>query len=226
MLQLVLEQAGEGSEKPIGYFVDAAPGEGADKAAVLVSTMEELKKQTDTRVYEIADLMEWGAEPESAHLLIGVAGKPTIESMQYASREPGGKASAVPAIDARAELLLGLLPDTIGNQSDWAANGGEVCYLRELNGHLIIKAPRPWHRQIEQLLADLREARVLSLASLMRHREVLTLLKQAEVHRFQQRYDEAMVVVNQALRVDPDHPYALGLKEVIQKTRERRAASR
>lgn len=57
--------------------------------------------------------------------------------------------------DMRIEELTTLIQDTIGRQEDWAAYGGSVSSLRELNGNLIIKTTPENHRQIRRLLFEL-----------------------------------------------------------------------
>ncbi|MEX2215678.1 MAG: von Willebrand factor type A domain-containing protein [Phycisphaeraceae bacterium] len=54
------------------------------------------------------------------------------------------------------EQLTTLVQDTVGTTSEWAAYGGEVSSLRELNHNLIIKSTPENHRKVQALLAKLR----------------------------------------------------------------------
>ena len=61
--------------------------------------------------------------------------------------------------DERIEALVNLIQDTIGRQDEWAAYGGDVSSLRELNGNLIIKTSPENHLAIRRLLYQLRPIR-------------------------------------------------------------------
>ncbi len=163
-LRLVLQQAGAGAElEPIGFSVI--------DGIVTVSTQRDLQKTTDTRVYDIRDLLVQ---------VPNFTGAPEFDlnsalSNTSSGGSSGGAQSATTLFDdadsqgeqpTREELveqIVTLIQDTIGRQSDWAAYGGEVSSLRELNGNLIIKSTPDNHRDIVRLLGQLRAARAMQI---------------------------------------------------------------
>jgi hypothetical protein len=99
---------------------------------VHVSTKRDLMRITDTRHYYIGDLLG-NAPPLSADL-----------DSHVRSREE------------LVEEICTLIQDTVGCPEEWAALGGDVSTIRELNGSLIVKTSSDNHRAIISLLANHR----------------------------------------------------------------------
>jgi hypothetical protein len=111
-----------------------------------------------------------------------------------------------------------LIQDTVGDLSEWL---DQASTIRELNGNLVIKTTPENHEQIRQLLAVSREAQLRQFQHRARLIEVLVLLRRAEGHRLNQEYRDALRCLDQALRVDPENPQALALKEIVEQTLSR-----
>ncbi len=164
-LKLVLQQAGAAAnlEKVNFSIIDGV---------VHISTQRDLQKTTDTRVYDIRDLLVQ---------VPNFSGAPEFDLNQALSNtssggSSGGAASASttlfgteeetqkqPTREELIEQITTLIQDTIGVQADWAAYGGEVSSLRELNGNLIVKSTPDNHRDIVKLLGQLRAARAMQI---------------------------------------------------------------
>lgn len=64
-------------------------------------------------------------------------------------------ATAQEKVDRLQEILT-TIQDMAGRQQDWAAYGGSVSSIREMDGRLIVKAPAEAHATIRKLLDDLK----------------------------------------------------------------------
>jgi len=163
-LRLVLQQAGAGAElEPIGFSII--------DGIVTVSTLRDLQKTTDTRVYDIRDLLvqvpNFTGAPEfdlnSALANTSSGGSSGGAQSATTLFDDADAQGEQPTRDELVEQITTLIQDTIGKQSDWAAYGGEVSSLRELNGNLIIKSTPDNHRDIVRLLGQLRAARAMQI---------------------------------------------------------------
>ena len=163
-LKLVLQQAGAGAElEPIGFSII--------DGIVTISTQRDLQKTTDTRVYDIRDLLvqvpNFTGAPEfdlnsalSNTSSGGSSGGAQSSTTLFDDADAQGEQ---PTREELVEQITTLIQDTIGIQSQWAAYGGEVSSLRELNGNLIIKSTPDNHRDIVRLLGQLRAARAMQI---------------------------------------------------------------
>ncbi len=229
VLDLVLKQAEAGALlEPIDYDVCLTKGS-PGRANVVVSTRRHLIEDTVLREYPLQDILASGGGNYSTRLLYAHKNRPLIDSMRFDSLAMAMADACFPHADTlttyeeEVESLAILIQEVIdagpnARRSDWAKYGGYVSSLKEWQGTLYIKTDAATHREIENFLTQLRHARRISLASLMRHREVLPLLRQAESHRMAQRYSAALKLLEQALQVDPQHEYALAMREVIHQT--------
>jgi len=125
-LKLVLLQAAGAKERIQHSIIDGV---------VHISTRHDLVQVTDTRVYDVRELL--ATAPTQSE-----TGKPLTR-------------------DEQVEHMSLLILDTIGDPNEWQHRGGDVSSLRELNGNLIIKTTPNNHRQIIRLLLRLRLARGL-----------------------------------------------------------------
>ncbi len=165
-LRLVLAQAGSISElEPIGFSII--------EGIVTVSTERDLNRTTDTRVYDIRDLLvqvpNFAGAPEfdlNSALSNTSSGGSAGQGVAQSSTDLFGDDDTEENQLTREELIeqiITLIQDTVGDQEDWGAYGGEIGSLRELNGNLIVKQTPENHRQVIQLLAQLRETRAIQI---------------------------------------------------------------
>lgn len=112
---------------------------------------------TETRVYDIRDLVK-----TTPHLPLTKKRQRDLvkEGQIWVMRDAYGPSERFEII----EQLTTLIQDTIGRQEEWAAYGGDVSSLRELNGNLIIKSTFANHKDVETLLGQLRTARARQVA--------------------------------------------------------------
>ena len=162
-LRLVLQQAGGGAElEPIGFSII--------DGVVTVSTQRDLTKTTDTRVYDIRDLLVQiprftGAPEFDLNSALSNTSSGGSSGGAQSSTTLFEDADEVETItrEEMIEQITALIQDTVGNQPDWAAYGGEVSSLRELNGNLIVKTTPDNHRDMIKLLGQLRSARAMQI---------------------------------------------------------------
>ncbi len=148
-LRYVLQQASAGSDfERLGFaIVDGI---------VNISTETDLSKTTDTRVYDIRDLLV---------LVPNFNNAPDFDLGSALSSSEGGGDLFSDSGDEEEEVtreelienITTLIRDQIGQPEDWAENGGTISSLRELNGNLIVRTTPPNHRNLGELLAMLRE---------------------------------------------------------------------
>ncbi len=163
-LQRVLAQASSTATSPITYnIIDGI---------VTVSTQDDLTKNTETRVFDIRDLLVNIPNYSSA---------PNFDLTEALSSEnaTGGggggggggglfgnnnnDAANQPTGPGRGEMIANLnelIQTSVGDQNDWLIRGHSI---RELNGNLIVKTNVQNHRQIIQLLTQLRETRAMQI---------------------------------------------------------------
>ncbi len=164
-LDLVLKQAGAGAElEPIGYSII--------DGVVHISTLRDLQKTTDVRVYDIRDLLvqvpNFSGAPEfdiNSALSNTSSGGSSGGAATASTTLFGDETDNVdqPTREEMIEQIVNLIQDTIGKQEDWQAYGGTVSSLRELNGNLIVKSTPDNHRDIIALLGQLRQARAIQI---------------------------------------------------------------
>lgn len=169
-LRLVLQQAGQISQfDPIGYSII--------EGVVTIDTENNLKKTTDTRVYDIRDLLVQVpnfANAPAFDLNQALSNTSSGGSNQGAGGGGGGGAGGGtsifgdddpagedgPSRDEIIQEITTLIQDTVGNPEEWVNLDSS---LRELNGNLIVKSTPENHRQIIGLLAQLRETRAIQI---------------------------------------------------------------
>ncbi|MEZ6192934.1 MAG: hypothetical protein R3C45_16805 [Phycisphaerales bacterium] len=165
-LRLVQQQIGSEFD-PIGFSII--------EGVVNISTVRDLSRTTDTRVYDIRDLLVQVPNFTNA---------PSFDLTQALSNtnsggggggggggRGGGSGSGLfgdsndeedEEVPTRAELIeqiTTLITETVGEFNEWSINGGDVSSLDELNGNLVVKSTPENHRAIVGLLAQLREIR-------------------------------------------------------------------
>ncbi|MBI1337854.1 MAG: hypothetical protein GC164_12960 [Phycisphaera sp.] len=146
---------------------------------VTISTQTDLTKTTETRPYDIRDLLvQVPSFTEAPAFDLNSALSNTSSGGSNTGGGGGGGGNTTSLFGdqdqeqtekgpTRAELvqqITDLIQETIGEQTEWAAFGGTVSSLRELNGNLIVKSTPENHRAILKLLAQLRETRAMQIA--------------------------------------------------------------
>ncbi|MEM0913774.1 MAG: hypothetical protein AAGK09_04105 [Planctomycetota bacterium] len=135
---------------------------------VTISTERDLQRTTFIRNYDIRDLLlpirDFNNAPEL-----------DLNSLLDAVGEDGGGGGTDLFDDEdddedevdREQLvaqIITLIQDTVGSQDEWAAFGGEVSSIQEINSQLIVRTTSDNHREIAKLLASLRETRAVQIS--------------------------------------------------------------
>lgn len=105
-----------------------------------------------------------------------------------------------------------LMQQNIGEPDEWL---DEQSTIDVINGFLHVRTTTANHAEILSLLAQLYVAQVEQYEKQAALIEVFILLQRAEEYRLKQDYPAALHLVNQALNVDPDSPYARSLKKIL-----------
>ncbi|MEX0774593.1 MAG: hypothetical protein WD042_02640 [Phycisphaeraceae bacterium] len=175
-LTRVLRQASSGAPEPITYsIVDGI---------VTISTERDLNRETDTRVYDIRDMLfnvpNFGNVPDFD---LSTALSNTGNSAGGSGTSGGGgggggggglfggaggagAAALTPTETLSREEMVNRIRDLItsgvGRPEEWTVE--QTSTLNELNGNLIVKTNTQNHRQIVQLLSQLRETRAMQIS--------------------------------------------------------------
>jgi type II secretory pathway component GspD/PulD (secretin)/outer membrane biosynthesis protein TonB len=161
-LRRVLQQVSTEFD-PVGFSII--------EGIVTISTERDLQRTTFIRNYDIRDLLlpirDFNNAPDlELNELLGNVGN-----------EGGGGGGGSDLFNDdddddedevdRDELVLQiitLIQDTVGQQEEWAAFGGVVSSVTEINSQLIVRSTADNHREIAQLLASLRETRAVQIS--------------------------------------------------------------
>jgi type II secretory pathway component GspD/PulD (secretin) len=164
-LETVLDFVG-GGLVDLGYSVD--------DGVIRISTLEELQRNTVTRVYDIRDMIidipdytapqfdldqdqgqssgRGGGGGQGGGSLFGGAGGTT--SLDEQDRGP----TRLELVDS----IISLIQDTVAPDS-WREMGGTVGSIRELSGQLIVTQTAENQRELTRLLSQLRETRAIQV---------------------------------------------------------------
>ncbi|MEM9420489.1 MAG: hypothetical protein AAGA25_15775 [Planctomycetota bacterium] len=165
-LQLVLQQASSGGfGDPIDYSII--------DGVVTISTVEDLKRSTDLRVYDIRDLLvqvpsftdapEFDLTESLSNTNSGGGGGGgggSGESIFGDDEDEEDEEEEITRAELIEQITL-LIEETVGSIEEWE---DEESTVRELNSNLIIKTTPDNHRQINDLLALLRETRAIQIS--------------------------------------------------------------
>ena len=165
-LRLVLAQVGSEFDPVTFSIIDGI---------VTVSTERDLQKTTDRRTYDIRDLLvqvpnfadapQFDLNEALSNTSSGGSGGGGGGGGGDIFGDDGGEMDAdQPSRGELIEQIVNLIQDSIGRQEQWAAYGGDVSSVSELNGQLIVKSTPENHRQINELLAQLRETRATQIS--------------------------------------------------------------
>ena len=166
-LRLVLAQVGSEFDPVTFSIIDGI---------VTVSTERDLQKTTDRRTYDIRDLLVQVPNfTDAPQFDLNEALSNTSSGGSGGGGGGGGGGDIFgddggegnedqPSRGELIEQIVNLIQDSIGRQEQWAAYGGDVSSVSELNGQLIVKSTPENHRQINELLAQLRETRATQIS--------------------------------------------------------------
>ena len=143
MLTAILTSAGGGKGK-LGYTVD--------QGIITISTADDLAKNVIVRVYDIRDVVasEPTAKTENT--------KPAADA-QTKTQRGYSLASWAGTDPKKLDLLLQLIMDKIDSPSWEGTRRKKPGAMRELKGQLIVTQTKENHRQLINLLEQLRERR-------------------------------------------------------------------
>ena len=161
-LDLILTEVGQG-DVPLGYVVD--------EGIIQISSQEDLDKDTSTAVYDIQDLL---FTPKNFTNAPQLDLQQVLQQAQSSGGGGGGQSifrdeqqnqsqEAEAELDELVENLLELIRSTISPDS-WQSRGGVVGSAQELNGQLIVTQTAGAHKEIRDLLTQMREARAIQVA--------------------------------------------------------------
>ncbi len=141
----------------------------ADDGIVRVATKEKLDQQKFTQVYDIRDLLIDIPKFAGPRLDLGEPvgapytgpGSSLFEGANHP--HPGDDEQLAVGNRAMADEIMDIIRQTVEPNS-WRESGGGDGALRELNGQLIVYNTSDSHRQVTNLLDQLRETRALQIA--------------------------------------------------------------
>jgi general secretion pathway protein D len=174
-LSIILESVGGGAAK-LGYTVD--------EGVITISTADDLARNVVVRVYDIRDLIVnipdftdaptfsidasqnqggggGGGQPLGQG---GGGGQTQVTNQLFAgsANQQGQNRNQGPTRQDLVDSITKLIEDTVSTDS-WKDNGGSVGALRELEGQLIVTQTPENHRQLINLLEQLREERAIQV---------------------------------------------------------------
>ena len=160
LLRLVLEDVGGG--RPLGFVID--------EGVVVISTKTDLAQNTKTRVYDIRDLIVEIRNFEGPRIDLTSVG----ENQGNNANDGGGGLfgddddSGDDDDDERktreelADDIVDLIKETIAPDT-WRPDG-EIGSITELNGQLVVTQTDENHRDVLDLINQLREAKAIQIA--------------------------------------------------------------
>jgi type II secretory pathway component GspD/PulD (secretin) len=158
-LRTILDDVG-GSNVKLGYTID--------DGVITISTADDLAKNTNTRVYDIRDLIIdvpdfTNAPPfdlsQVTQTSSGGGGGQSLFSGNSGGTNGG---TAGPTRTDLVESIIKLIQDTVASDT-WKDNGGAIGSIRELQGQLIVTQTPENQRALVGLLEKLREQRAIQV---------------------------------------------------------------
>lgn len=171
-LSIILDSVGGGQTK-LGYTVD--------EGVITISTLDDLSKNVAVRVYDIRDLIidvpDFNDAPQfsldasqnqgnsgggGGGSGSGGATQGGVSNTLFAGSGANGTKETGPTRQELVDSITKLIEDTVATDT-WKDNGGSVGALRELQGQLIVTQTPENHRQLVNLLEQLRETRAIQV---------------------------------------------------------------
>ncbi|HEY2585487.1 MAG TPA: M56 family metallopeptidase [Tepidisphaeraceae bacterium] len=147
-LSIILDAASGGHKPRLGYRVE--------DGVIVISSIDDLSKNVEVRVYDVRDLVVDIPSFEDAPQL----GKPQIRGATVPATTQPATREGRNAHDEAVKQLVQTIESTVAPDT-WKDRGGSVAALRELEGQLIVTQAPENHAQIVRLLDQLRESRSL-----------------------------------------------------------------
>lgn len=217
-------------------FDDDKAGLAIRDGVAIVSTLRELRKAVETRIYDVA----WFLDPRlNLNTQLYDRDDPKRHGWLHGRVEKSGKNIHVNADDlaewwfyckycdattgkdgsvsvpSRQELvdqLIELITTTVGDPDEWL---DEESTIDDMAERLTVTTTSNNHNAILQLLKMHRRLQVEAFEQQAKTIAVTLLLRDAEKHRLDRDYREALELIDQALKVDPDHAETRVLRRVV-----------
>ena len=135
---------------------------------VMISSREDINKRKSLQIYDIRDLLievpDYANAPEfdlqSVLQSTGQQGGGGGQSpfRDNGEQEPGNRRT----LEERTDELINIITTNVDEQG-WQENGGDVGFIQQLQGSLIITNTPANHRAIHGLLSKLREIRAMQI---------------------------------------------------------------
>ncbi len=138
------------------------------KGVVVISTSTAIqRRQTVTKVYDIRGLViqvpNFTGAPDFDlnSALSNTSSGGSGGGVQFTGTlfSDDGTSGEQPTRTETIGELITLVQDTVGNQADWAAYGGEISSVREITGNLIVRTTPANHKQIQTLFDQMAQGR-------------------------------------------------------------------
>jgi general secretion pathway protein D len=157
-LRTILDDVG-GSNVKLGYTID--------DGVITISTADDLAKNTNTRVYDIRDLIIdvpdfTNAPPFDLAQVTQVSSGGGGGQSLFQGNSSGSGQNTGPTRADLVESIIKLIQDTVASDS-WKDNGGAIGSIRELQGQLIVTQTPENQRALVGLLEKLREQRAIQV---------------------------------------------------------------
>ena len=163
-VRIVLERVLEKASKEAGGGAWYAINDGV----VMVSSREDINKRKSLQIYDIRDLLIEVPNYDNAPEF-------DLQSVLQSSGQGGGGGGQSPfrdngdeepanrrTLEERTDELINIITTNVDEQG-WQENGGDVGFIQQLQGSLIITNTPANHRAIHGLLSKLREIRAMQI---------------------------------------------------------------
>ncbi|MCX5689954.1 MAG: hypothetical protein NTV94_09275, partial [Planctomycetota bacterium] len=163
-VRTVLERVLEKVSKDAGNGAWYAINDGV----VMISTREDINKKKTLQIYDIRDLLievpDYANAPEfDLQSVLQSSGQGGGGGGQSPFRDNGDQGPANRrTLEDRTNELINIITTNVDEQG-WQENGGDVGFIQQLQGSLIITNTPANHRSIHGLLSKLREIRAMQI---------------------------------------------------------------
>ncbi len=163
-VRIVLERVLEKVSKDAGSGAWYAINDGV----VMISSREDINKRKSLQIYDIRDLLievpDYANAPEfDLQSVLQSTGQQGGGGGQSPFRDNGDQGPANRrTLEERTDELINIITTNVDEQG-WQENGGDVGFIQQLQGSLIITNTPANHRAIHGLLSKLREIRAMQI---------------------------------------------------------------
>jgi type II secretory pathway component GspD/PulD (secretin)/tetratricopeptide (TPR) repeat protein len=150
------------------------PGNGAawsiNSGVLTIASREEINRTKSLQIYDIRDLLvevpDYANAPEFdlAGVLAsaGGGGRGGAGNGQSPFRDVNDRGPQRKSLEERTNEIIGIITTNV-DSAGWQENGGDVGFIQQLAGNLIITNTPANHRSIQGLLSKLREVRSMQI---------------------------------------------------------------